>query len=217
VSLFMVVEGDGDKAALPELVERLRTNETGLASLPFTPKNGVGIHNLSLDKARGESRLTAMCEQYRSRESVTALLVTQDSDDTCPKNFAPTLASWVRPLDLTFPVAIVLFYREYETLFLAASNTLQGAELKGRIARTGLPKGAVYQGLPEEKRGAKGWVGEQLGRKYVETIDQAAFTRTLDLSDERLRELSSYRRLMNGLSFLARHAGSGKRGEVYPK
>jgi hypothetical protein len=50
----------------------------------------------------------------------------------------------------------------------------------------------------------------------VETIDQEAFTRTLDMADTRLGQLSSFRRLRQALAFLAQHAGSTTSGMVYP-
>lgn len=213
----MIVEGAGDSDALPVLVGRLRESH-GFTGLPHSPNNGrgVGTYQLSLDKARGRERLENVCETYRRRSAVSALLITQDSDDTCPKDFAPLLAEWIRPLQLPFPVAVVLFYREYETLFLASSKTLQGVPLRGMVERTGLRPGAAYLGFPEDVRGAKGWIGEHLRRKYVETIDQEAFTRTLDLADRDLGQLSSFRRLLKALSFLAANVDSGTRGTVYP-
>lgn len=214
MGLFMVVEGEGDKAALPALVAKVSQAE-GIV-LPYVPGAGVSVRQLHMATARGQEEIEKVCELYRSRSGVDALLLTQDSDDTCPRDLAPEIAAWVRPLSLDFPVALVLFYREYETLFLAGSASLQGKPLRGSGDRPGLPPGAVFHGDPEARRGAKGWVSERLGRRYVETIDQLAFTRTLELGDQALQNLSSFRRLRSGLAFLGRHAGSGQRGKVYP-
>lgn len=215
MSLFVVVEGRGDQDAVPVLIAKLAGMHR-IVSLPDIPKGGVAAIQLHLDMARGQERLQELCESYRVRPGVTALLVTQDSEDACPRDVAPEIAGWVRLLQLPFPVAVVLFYREYETLFLAASHTLQGRTLRGPVVRAGLPAGAIFAGDPEGPRDAKGWVGRQLGRRYLETIDQSAFTRTLDLADEGLSRLSSFRRLRFGLEFLGDHAGTEQRGMVYP-
>jgi hypothetical protein len=215
MSLFALVEGDGDRHALPPLVTKLALF-AGIEGLPHIPREGVSTYPLNADRNRGQGRVLDRCELYRARPRVSALLLTQDADDACPKNWAPTIAGWIRPLQLPFPVAVVLFYREYETMFLAASQSLQGQPLQGQVQRAGLPAGAVFQGNPETPRSAKGWIREQLGRPYVETIDQEAFTRTLDMADGRLGQLSSFRRLRQALAFLAEHASSVTRGMVYP-
>ena len=214
MGLFMVVEGEGDKAAVPALVAKVRQAQ-GIP-LPHVPAAGVSVRQLHMDTARGREEVEKVCELYRNRPNVEALLITQDSDDSCPRDLAPEVAAWVRPLSLAFPVAVVLFYREYETLFLAGSASLQGKPLRGAADRPGIPAGAVFVGNPEARRGAKGWVGERLGRRYVETIDQLAFTKTLDLADTALQGLSSFRRLISGLAFLGQHVGTGQRGKVYP-
>ncbi|MGH9072392.1 MAG: hypothetical protein ACRDX8_14820, partial [Acidimicrobiales bacterium] len=148
MSLYVVVEGHGERQALPALVGRLRSL-LGLAALPYIPRDGgVSRAQLHLDRQRGQDEVAALCLQWRSR-APSAVLVTQDSDDACPKDAAPTVAGWIRQHNLRFPVAVVLFYREYETMFLAASASLAGARLVGSVPRAGLPPGAVYHGDPE--------------------------------------------------------------------
>lgn len=216
MSLRVVVEGQGDRDAIPILVAKLR-EKLDISDLPHIPSGGGGVwvKQLNSDKSRGVRRVEDVCELHRGL-GPSALLITQDSEDTCPRDHAPEVAGWIRPLDLPFPVAVVFFYREYETIFLAASKTLRGARLRGMVDRSGLPESAVHLGDPEQPRDAKGWMSERLGRRYVETIDQEAFTRTLDLDDAGLGKLSSYRRLVSGLRYLAAHAASGERGKVYP-
>src|SRR5216683_4265388 len=114
MSLFVVVEGPGDQEAVPVLIAKLAQAD-GVAALPRIPRGGVGIDQLNLDKTNGRTRVQKRCEGYRARGGVTALLITQDSDDACPRDLAPEVAGWVKPLGLPFPVAVVLFYREYET------------------------------------------------------------------------------------------------------
>jgi hypothetical protein len=215
VSLYVVVEGHGEEQAMPSLVGRLR-HTLQLGALPHIPRaGGVWRSQLHLHTSRGKDAIGDLFNLCRAR-GPSAVLVTQDSEDSCPRDAAPQVAAWVRPLGLPFPVAVVLFYREYETMFLAASGTLQGSRLRGVVERAGLPPGSVYLGDPEAPRDAKGWMTEKLGRPYLPNIDQDAFTRTLDLADPRLVALSSFRRLCSALSFLADHAGSGQVGMVYP-
>lgn len=218
MSLYVVVEGHGEVTSMGPLVERLRVLDS-LMSLPYIPaRNGVQRRALVLDKNGASRRLTQVCELFRARSSVSALLLTCDADDACPKDIVLDLSQAVREQELPFPAAVVLFHREYETMFLAASGTLAGSPLSGSLepGQMALPAGSVFYDNPERARDAKGWLRQER-RSYVPTIHQPLLTRTMDLSDARLEELSSFRRLRAALRFLERHVAAGTgAGEAYP-
>lgn len=70
----------------------------------------------------------------------------------------------MRGLGLPFPAAVVLAYREYESLFLPCIEEMAGAafEAPGGLVRPGLRPDASYEGEFEAKRDVKGWLTSQM-------------------------------------------------------
>jgi hypothetical protein len=68
---------------------------------------------------------------------------------------------------------VVIAKNEFEAWFVAAANSLAMA---GKLA-----PGTRAHPDPESVRNAKGWLGECMGRRYSETIDQPAFAAVFDL------------------------------------
>lgn len=211
MGLYIVGEGQSEMESLPTLVRKL-ANHLDL-ELPHTPKARawrVLLHN--------EDAIVRVCQQLRG--TAKAALFTKDADDEadCPKFRGPQMAAWVRSLELDFPVAVVLFRREYETMFLASVPSLVGQQLRGPggIDRPGISAGSVFHGDPESPRNAKRWLDDNMpvGVAYKETLDQPAMTKLLDFNNPALRNLSSFRRLENGLRFLSENLGVV--GAVYP-
>ena len=216
MGLFVVREGEGEEEALPDLVNRLR-DHLGLASLPFIPKGGNWKKSLVTD-----TQVRETCEQIRGHGLCQALLLTRDADNDdlphadCPKFSAPAIARWVRELVLPFPTAVVLFYKEYETLFLAGAGAMAGravGDRRGQAIAT-IPADAAGHPAPEYPRDAKGWVRTNLIDGYKPTLFQASLTRLLDFDVMEQTALSSYRRLVSALNFLSDNLGVP--GAVYP-
>ena len=216
MGLFVVREGEGEEDALPSLVLRVR-DHLGLASLPFIPKDGNWKKSLVT-----ESQVRDACEQIRGRGSCDALLLTRDADNgdlphaDCPKFSAPEMAAWIRDMELPFPTAVVLFYKEYETLFLAGAGAMAGREVRDQrgITVETIPGLVDAHPSPEHPRDAKGWVRDNLVDGYKPTLFQASLTRLLDLDVMAASSLSSYRRLVSALRFLSDYLGVA--GAVYP-
>lgn len=216
MGLFIVREGEGEEYALPSLVVRLR-DHLGLVSLPSIPKNGNWKKSLVT-----QAQVREACEQIRGSGSCDALLLTRDADNDdlshadCPKASAPEMAAWVRDLLLPFPVAVVLFYKEYETLFVAGADAMAGkAVLNPRNAVVStIPATVVAHTYPEQPRDAKGWVRMNLLDGYKPALHQSLLTRLLDFADLEASGLSSYRRLVSALTFLSSNLGVA--GAVYP-
>lgn len=200
------MEGDGDVKAVPNLLSRLSA-DLGLVAAWRPP---MRINVLRPSDAQRVADLT------RARAGVDGLLVLRDDEDGCPAVDAPAMAQWFKDLGLPFPVACCLFYREYETLFLAGLPELAGRELVvGGVARTGLPPDASFEGDPEGRRDPKGVLTALMpaGRAYKETVDQLAFTQLLQFDELRARSLACFGTLERSLQFLA---GGSRPGAVFP-
>lgn len=215
MGLHIVYEGHGEHEALPILVGRMAAH-LGLHTLPHVARDALWRQSLVT-----ESKLRDACELVRG-QACDALLLTRDADNDdlpdqdCPRKSAPAMAKWIHALELPFPTAVVLFYKEYETLFVAGAAGMAGKEIRtarGRFVAT-IPAGAMPHEDPEHPRDAKGWVRSNLVHGYKETLLQASLTRLLDLDDPGAQALSSYRRLANALTFLSERAGTA--GAVYP-
>lgn len=215
MALYIVGEGQGEQDALPTLIYRMR-DHLGL-ELPHH-----GSRHSWKKLLLTQPHIHAVCGQVRTTSDCDALLLTRDSDNAqlrdadCPRFTAPEIAGWVRALQLPFPTAVVLFYREYETLFLAGAEGMAGRDVldhRNRISAT-IPADATAHPSPEHPRDAKGWVRSKLVTGYKPVLFQASLTRMLDLDVMESTGLSSYRRLVRALRFLSTNLGAA--GAVYP-
>lgn len=110
MALHVVVEGHGEVDAIGNLLTRL------ISDLALTlPHLAAPARGLRIDRAEGLVRHARM---LRAQRNVDALLVLRDDDDGCPRMDGPRDAAVLRDLRLPFPAAVVLAYREYESLFL---------------------------------------------------------------------------------------------------
>jgi len=119
-----------------------------------------------------------------------------DCEDHAPCKLGPTLLARAKAARGDIPVGVVLAYREFETWFLAAAESLRG--------RRGLPADLEPPDNPEAIRGAKEWLGKHMPRKYSETLDQPALTDKFDLGAARRIDSfdKCYREVMRLLQLL---------------
>lgn len=215
MGLHVVREGHGEEDALLNLIYRVQERRAFI--LPHVPRLGNWRKSLIW-----RHQVENTCRQVVGSGTCEALLLTRDADNDdladadCPRTTAPEIASWVRELALPFPVAVVLFYKEYETLFLAGAEAMAGREVKDRhgVVVDVIHEDCVAHPDPEFVRGAKGWVARHIIDGYKPTLFQTSLTRLLDLDVMDGRGLSSYRRLVSALDFLSSNLGSP--GAVYP-
>lgn len=213
--LFIVREGEGEKEAVPALVSRLG-HHYGLV----LPRHSADRHSWKRLVVT-ERQVMDTCELARRTPGCEALLITRDADNDqqgpdCPRFKAPEAAGWVRALNLPFPVALVLFYKEFETLFLAGAEGMAGQLVRDRhgAAVATIPPQVASHPSPEHPPHPKGWVSTNLVPGYKPTTFQAPLTRLLDPVAMEASGLSSYRRLVSALRFLAENLGVA--GAVYP-
>jgi hypothetical protein len=194
--LVVVVEGEGDEAAVPRLLSR---------TLDLAGEHGWFVDTKRTLKVGGLPAFRKHFDRYARLlrlQPADALLVLLDLEDGCPVREAQSLAADVRALSFPYPVAVVLAHREYEAWFLASLPSIASAV-------ESLPDGAEYEDDPEARRGCKERLTALMppGRAYKETLDQPAFTSVLDfdLAAERCR---SFQRLVHAVDQLTTATGA---------
>lgn len=205
--ILIVHEGRGESQSLNRLAAKTGRSLPDFAStfVRFLPSQRIPITN-SADAVR------AAKIGFRYRPD--AILLTADLDDDCPRDKAPEWAAAVRELRLPVPVALVLFYREYETLAVSCAGSLAGRELVPGLI---LNPRVLPEVDPESRRDAKGWISHNLmnGTRYKPTVHQPPLTALMRVEDLRASGLSSFRRFERALQFLAQEVRTGRTG-VYP-
>lgn len=169
-SVGVVVEGQGEIEAVPELIRRI-VQQIDPSITPRIP-HPVRHSRSTLLRDGGIEKAVSLAAESAGRNG--AVLVVLDSDDDCPAQLGPALLDRARAARSDLPVAVVLAKCEYENWFLAAAESLRG--------RRGLPDDLASPEHPEATRGAKEWLSSRmLSDNYVPTLHQAAFTACLDL------------------------------------
>lgn len=204
----LVVEGHGELDAAPILMNRL-WRHLGLS--PDVAWDSPAIRS-PRDLKRQDAVVQA-CELVRPKRDTAMLLVLRDDEDGCPAKSGPETASWVHTLGLPFPTSVVMAYREFETWFLPSIHSIAGVPLPN--GRPGLRPGVAFAGSNYEgSRDSKYWLTEHMnaGRRYSETMDQAGFTRLLDLAAVQNSGIDSFSVLCRALIAL----DQATPGSVYP-
>ncbi len=165
-----IVEGHGEEQAVPVLLRRF-------AAERFDPPRGIeapAMLRVSKDKLKKpgelERSVELMARRLGGRGSILVLL---DADDDPACTLGPALLARARVARPDLAIGVVLANREFEAWFLASLESLAGCR--------GLPPAPAPVADPERRRDAKGQLGEILGRRYSETLDQPAFTARFDL------------------------------------
>ncbi|MBL9107287.1 MAG: DUF4276 family protein [Myxococcales bacterium] len=209
MSAFLVVEGHGELEAAHNLIVRL-SRENGYDLQWARPRRFPNLHL--------ERGIRKAAEVIRIEPEVDGMLILRDEDDACPAHTGPAIAACLRALNLPFPAAVVMFCREYETLFLPCIDLMAGVPLRGNaVERPGLLPGTRFDGDPESIRGVKEWLSKHFprGASYKPTLDQLPLTRMIHFNRLRESGLPCFGTLERALRFLAESRGQG--GLVYPK
>ncbi len=165
----LVVEGDGEVAAFPVLLERLVGVLGCSEAIGYSP---------FLEKRTGlvqEEKFKRAVQIVSSRTATRALIILFDADDDCARDVIPQMRQWSQEAVPALPCAVIMARREYEAWFLAAIESLRG--------RRRVRENARYDRDPEALRGAKGAVSRFMpqNKPYSETADQAALSAVFDL------------------------------------
>jgi hypothetical protein len=189
-----IVEGQGDEAAVPLLLRRLRDEAQAWGLEVGRPHRKRRTQLVKKDSLQTAVRVAVL------REDCAGILVLFDADDDCPKELAPILEEWAREAAGGKPCAVVMAKREYEAWFLASIEALRG--------RAAILPDAASHPDPEVPRDAKGELERRmpLGARYSATVDQVALTAHLDL-EIAYRRCRSFRKLVSAFGALAAAAG----------
>lgn len=191
-SIVPVVEGPGDRFAVPRLLHRVLRHF-----------NWCDIQVREPITANGKPNLLKKYEKflkYASREpSCAGILVLLDADDECPVKELHKLTERTQALNLQQSVRIVYANREYETWILASMDSEQGGGIRARL---GIDGSESYQGDVDSIH-AKSWLKGKMprGRSYKETSDQRSLTAFIDIEHTRRRS-RSFRRFCHAVEEL---------------
>lgn len=190
-----IVEGQGDEAAVPVLLRRLRDEAQAWGLDVGRPHRRRRTQLVKRDSLQTAVRVAGL------HEDCVGILVLLDADDDCPKELAPMLELWAREAAGNTPCTVVMANREYEAWFLASIEALRG--------RNSILADAVSHPDPESPRDAKGELEQRMppGFSYSPSVDQANLTAHLDL-ERAYRRCRSFRKLVNGFGALASAAGA---------
>ena len=184
-----MVEGHGEVAAAPVLLRRL---------LAEAQCHDIGIGRpirRTQSQLRNREGIQAGVRLALLQRECAAVVIMFDGEDDCPKELAASVRAWARDAAAGKPCDVVVAYREYETWFLAALESLRG--------QYGIARDAAAPANPESKRDAKGALEEFMppDRAYSETGDQPAMSAVFDMGLAHRRN-RSFRKLVKSLGDL---------------
>jgi hypothetical protein len=173
--LHLIVEGDGDKTAVPKLVHKI------LADRQLDHVRLTGDPQISGGIGKVEKRLADFLG-YALKHRCPILWVL-DCDEkirgkiACPVELVADLRKQIAklPLQNASPIEFAFFVKEYEALFLLEEKALR--------THFNLREDVLIDPNAAFRRNAKGEISALLGkeRAYKETIDQAKITSLLNL------------------------------------
>jgi len=182
-----IVEGHGEVEALPVLIRRIFQTFRPGVSLDINPPTRVKVGSFLRDNDYFHKYVSLADAKAAPRDGVVLILL--DCEDDCPSRLGPDLIAKAQAVRTDLRCVVALAYREYETWFLTAADSLRGC--------AGLPMTLSRPPCPESIRGAKEWLGRHLPANYDPIIHQAPMSACLDLHQARAN--ASLSRLVNKL------------------
>lgn len=174
-----IVEGHGEVASLPILLERLwyelfrRDEYIEIVRPPIRQPRDRLARNKDDALARAVGLAAAKLASDSHSMGAELILILIDADEDCARELGPKLLEIARESRRDKSVSCVLAVVEYETWFVASARSL--AEFL-ELGDEEVPAD------PETKRAGKGWIERRFkGVKYSETVDQPKMTAKMDL------------------------------------
>lgn len=190
-----IVEGHGEKDAVPLLVRRILYRNQLWHWSVARPIQAGNLHKL-------KKKLKEFVGYAQKVKDCAGILILLDLDDGCPAIAAADLAGQIRQIKPRCPVAIAFAHREYEAWFLSSIETI------ARNRPDSFPLNVKYEGDAESRRGVKEWLTHQMisGRRYKPVLDQAGFTNLMDI-ESAYRHSRSFRRFCHAIKELVQSEG----------
>jgi len=114
---------------------------------------------------------------YAAQHNKGFVLVLLDCEDNCPGTLGPDLLAKAQGVHGQVEIIVALAYRECETWFLQAAESLRGTH--------GISAGTTAPPNPTSIRDAKGWLSARMAYPYDETTHQLDFVRKFDIAQAR--------------------------------
>lgn len=166
-----IVEGHGEVEAVQALLRRIVRDVGFRGVLRVGSPIRVRARSFVGDETYFERYVhLAAAKAAQAHGSVLILL---DCEDDCPAELGPRLLSRAHAVRNDVTVVVALAYREFETWFIAAAQSLAGTG--------GLPSHLQGPPEPERIRDAKGWLGSRMPVPYDPVIHQLQFAKRFDL------------------------------------
>ena len=186
MKIYPIVEGHGEGEAAPILLRRLLAEAQCHAVQVGRPIRRTQSQLRSKEGIQVGVRLALL------QPECAAVVILFDGEDDCPKELGEKVRNWAREAAAGKPCDVVVAYREYETWFLAALESLRG--------QYGIATDAVAPANPESRRDAKDSLEQFMpaDRAYSETGDQPAMSAVFDLGLAHRRN-RSFRKLVKAV------------------
>jgi len=186
MKVYPIVEGYGEVEAAPVLLRRLLT-EANCHSV------GIGRPiKRTQSQLRSKEGIQAGVRLALLQPECAAVIILFDGEDDCPKERGAEVRAWALQVAAGKPCDVVIAYREYETWFLAAAESLRG--------HCGIRQDAAAPENPESKRDAKGALEDFMpaDRAYSATGDQPSMSAVFDMGLAHRRN-RSFRKLVKAI------------------
>jgi hypothetical protein len=195
MKIYPIVEGHGEVAAAPVLLRRLLHDQAACYEMDV----GTPIRRTQ-SQFRSKETVQAAVRLAKLQPQCAAIVLLFDGEDDCPKALAETVREWAKDAAAGTPCDVVIAYREYETWFVAALESLRG--------NYGIREDAAAPTNPESRRDAKGCLEEFMPptRAYSETGDQPAMSQLFDMALAHQRN-RSFRKLVKTIGDLLTQLG----------
>jgi hypothetical protein len=186
-----IVEGQGEREAVPALLHKLKRHLNLEMEIQLDVNEPIRVKSDSFvnDTKYFEKYLSLAAAKARERGG--AVLIILDCDDDCPAELGPQLLAKAQTFCGDIRIVVVLAYREFETWFVAAVESLRG---KFGFAKD-ITRPATF-----DMRDAKGWLGQRMSSKYDPVIHQLKFVRAFDV--EQAKAVPSFNRLCSRMHYL---------------
>ncbi len=205
--LFLFVEGDGDKLAVPVLLKRLLKERGVQDQLVIAPEPFIVGEYPALRRNDFEPWRRYLDTGRRKYQMQSCLLLIDgdappfQGQEFCAKTAALDLARVAkeRGAGQDFTASVVIASQEFESWLIAGAASLAGKTLPGGNDRFPLGLSAPMGDIELNPRNAKGFFKEALSGGYRPTLHQAPISSLVDLETIRARNLRGFRRLEHAL------------------
>jgi hypothetical protein len=183
--ILCVVEGEGERMALPPLIDRMLRQLRRHRRLMVDPDRVLCAHNGDRITAPYDAQRQLGIEFFvgrAAREKPAAIVVVVDAEQRCVQRagagdvpLGPHLLARARVVAGDIPVAVIVANRMFEAWLLADFHSLRS---RGHLLSAAqFPQWQT----PEARSGCKKTLTDALGRKYLETVDQERLARVVSL------------------------------------